>query len=398
MTLKTFSSRNFIHPFPARMAPDVAIDEIARLPSGSAVLDPMMGSGTVLLAANEQGHSATGTDLDPLAVLIASVANAPLEAQSFLALVDEVVRRAATRHITPSDLSWITKGDETEAFIEFWFAEKQRNQLSALSYEVESSIGTHPERDVDALRVCLSKVIITKEMRASLARDTSHSRPHRVAIINSYDVFEGFRKAAQDLLAKHSRFTRTGRIIARRGDAREIFSQDSQFDAIISSPPYLNAIDYLRGHRMALVWLGYKISELRGIRASSVGAERKGCGTGANIDVIVSAFGDISTLSSREKGMIGRYGTDLGKMASEAYRVLRTGGRAIYVIGNSCLKGVYVDNAAALQVAAELSGFRLSKRWERVIPEQSRYLPISEKSGANLSKRMRKEIVLCLEK
>jgi hypothetical protein len=42
-------------------------------------------------------------------------------------------------------------------------------------------------------------MIVTKEMAASLARDTSHSRPHRVADANDYDVFGGSLKSAEKL-------------------------------------------------------------------------------------------------------------------------------------------------------------------------------------------------------
>jgi tRNA G10 N-methylase Trm11 len=33
-----------IHPFPARMAPEIALAATAKLPTGSIVLDPMSGS------------------------------------------------------------------------------------------------------------------------------------------------------------------------------------------------------------------------------------------------------------------------------------------------------------------------------------------------------------------
>lgn len=55
------------------MASDVALNICADLPTGSTVLDPMSGSGTVLRMAAEHGHRALGFDMDPLAVLMARV-------------------------------------------------------------------------------------------------------------------------------------------------------------------------------------------------------------------------------------------------------------------------------------------------------------------------------------
>ena len=57
-----------IHPFPARMAPEIALSEINNLPTSSTILDPMMGSGTVLRVGSTNGHHVIGRDLDPLAV------------------------------------------------------------------------------------------------------------------------------------------------------------------------------------------------------------------------------------------------------------------------------------------------------------------------------------------
>jgi hypothetical protein len=54
------------HPLPARMAPKMALHELMCFPAGSAVLDPMMGSGTDARAALDQRLQASGHDLDPL--------------------------------------------------------------------------------------------------------------------------------------------------------------------------------------------------------------------------------------------------------------------------------------------------------------------------------------------
>lgn len=65
--------RNPIHPFPARMAPGIALEALGEDKAQLRVLDPMAGSGTVLAVARAVGHRAIGVDLDPLAVLLAGV-------------------------------------------------------------------------------------------------------------------------------------------------------------------------------------------------------------------------------------------------------------------------------------------------------------------------------------
>ena len=64
--------REPVHPFPARMAPGIALGVMSDMEE-SLVLDPMMGSGTVLAMARAQGHRGIGFDIDPLAVLISKV-------------------------------------------------------------------------------------------------------------------------------------------------------------------------------------------------------------------------------------------------------------------------------------------------------------------------------------
>ena len=55
--------RHPIHPFPARMAPGIALDALGTTDGPLPVLDPMSGSGTVLAVARAKGHEAFGIDL-----------------------------------------------------------------------------------------------------------------------------------------------------------------------------------------------------------------------------------------------------------------------------------------------------------------------------------------------
>lgn len=58
-----------------------------------------------------------------------------------------------------------------------------------------------------------------------------------------------------------------------QGDARRLPLDDESIDLVVTSPPYLNAIDYMRCSKFSLVWMGYTIESLRHIRSASIGTE-----------------------------------------------------------------------------------------------------------------------------
>jgi hypothetical protein len=257
------------HPFPARMAPDLALASVKRAQDGP-ILDPMCGSGVVLKAAQAAGIEAVGLDVDPLAVLMSRVWTSEPTVDLEGAAADLTARALITR---VRSLDWIDNDPETAAFIEFWFARSQRDDLRRIAKCLQE-MGT--SADADGLRLALSRTIIVKAGGASLANDVSHSRPHRTRMDNDYDVISGIRAAARQVQHALSQDSRSRPSVAvKLGDARRMGGVDNEsIGMIVTSPPYLNAIDYLRGHRMALVWLGHQIGDLRSIRANSVGAER----------------------------------------------------------------------------------------------------------------------------
>jgi DNA modification methylase len=401
-----------IHPFPARMAPEIALEEVASLRPGSLVLDPMAGSGTVVRVAAERGHRALGFDLDPLAVLMAKVWTTPIDVEDLRAVAQGVVKQLKERTCAEVSLPWIDDDQETREFVDYWFAEAQRADLRRLSAglrQVSGPIG-------DVLRIGLSRIIITKDRGASLARDVSHSRPHRVRLDNDFPVIEEFKRSVARLAQRLEEQPPPGNVIVDVGDARHLSAiETSSIDAVITSPPYLNAIDYLRGHRLALVWLGHRVGGLRALRSASIGAECRP-DPGADLDLareLAAPLGPLDQLPRSDRRMIDRYVLDLHTTLLELRRVLRPGGKAVLVVGNSCIRGVFIRNARVVVAVAERVGFDLVKETERALPPNRRYLPPPPResseyrvqsaesgrtetpySALGLEKRMRSETVL----
>src|ERR1043165_1986431 len=166
--------RDPVHPFPARMAPEIALRVMSEF-DRSRVLDPMAGSGTVLALARARRHAGVGFDVAPLAVLIAKVWTRAHD-------VDKV-RNGAHRvlHQSLSDFRNLSLGeaypdgaDETSQFIRYWFDGYARRQLTCLASNIRFE---RCENTRDALWCAFSRLIISKQSGASRAMDLSHSRP-----------------------------------------------------------------------------------------------------------------------------------------------------------------------------------------------------------------------------
>lgn len=388
-----------IHPFPARMAPDIISKWFVELPANSVVLDPMCGSGVVLRQAVAAGHQAYGFDVDPLAVLMSRVWTSGIDISKLPELAERVVQDARRRRSRYTSIPAVASCAETKAFVEYWFAEPQRTMLARISHALLAQREELERHHLDALLLCLSRTIVTKQAGASLAWDVSHSRPHKKRETNDYDVGQGFVRAARrvaDLLSTEF-ISASARI--ERADCRSLnMVKNGSVDAIITSPPYLNAIDYLRGHRLALVWMGFTIPYLRSIRSNAIGTENSGVGSRCDTlaQDIELALPGIAELPQRNRRIVHRYAYDSRAMLIEMRRLLKPGGTLVLVLADSIVRGIEVQSSAIFGRVAAQHGFRPKAREVREIPQDRRYLPIHSSSKA-LARRMKQEIVQVFE-
>lgn len=384
-----------LHPFPARMAPDIALRSLAHFNGSAAVLDPMCGSGTVVIEAARAGHEAVGTDIDPMARLITSVATTVVS--------HDAVLKQGARALQVANSSRVRLGpwncQETEEFARYWFDKPQYLALARLTRSIEEVATDAGHRKV--LQLALSRLIITKSPKASLAADTSHSRPHKVLQSSTFDVLAAFLPAVRRTIAgtPSQPFARNPCVMRR--DARtDNPNFRSRFDLIVTSPPYLNAIDYLRGHRLALIWFGHTIPDLRALRAGSIGSERRAHSpaTTAATVTLAKILRDSPRPERIPAGMITRYAHDLASVAENIEAWLKPGGTAVLVVGDSTLHGNRIPNAAITSDCLAATGLTHLDTVTRTIPANRRYLPANDRAGAKLTKRMKTESVITFTK
>ena len=377
------------------MAPSIAFDELPVSAKPLRVLDPMVGSGTTAVVARAKGHHAIGFDSDPLAVLLSSAWCANARTDNAAGLASDVLAEAKRRYkrLTARESYPAGCDDATKDFVKYWFDRHARIQLRALA----DAIGTSSGRDKAILWCGFSRLIITKSRGASLAMDLSHSRPHKVfdkAPIEPFDEFlSAVRRVAQNMPFKGSPSSLPAARI-KRHDARKLPLDDCSIDFVITSPPYLNAIDYVRCSKFTLVWMGHQVSELQQLRSNNIGSERS-LPTADDIDEVIGAIG-ARALHSRHKGMLQRYVNDLSLVLAEIARVLVPRGRAVFVVGDSTLDSVFIRNSEIIRLVGMSHGLQLTKKVERDLLPSRRYLPPPTSSGGNkaLAERMRQEVIM----
>ena len=395
--------RDSVHPFPARMAPGLALDVIAEGRGPLRILDPMSGSGTVLAVAHSTGHHAVGVDLDPLAVLISRVWTTAIDVEAVQDAAIKVLEHARriftslpTRDAYPKNAD-----SETRKFTRYWFDDYARRQLASLATAIDR---IRDSTTRDTLWCAFSRLIISKQSGASLAMDLSHSRPHRKFKRAPAKPFRKFLSAVSRVTTNcidgRSRICGP-EVQVYEGDARCLDIQDRSVDLVITSPPYLNAIDYLRCSKFSLVWMGYSVGELRRLRSTTVGTE---VGMNARDDEeIQRILFDLKLqpkLPVRQEAILTRYINDMQRAVGETSRVLVGNGRAVYVVGENTVRGTFIRNAMIVEAIANAARLRCTERRARELPANRRYLPPPSKQSetATLDNRLRREVILTFRK
>lgn len=404
-TIQQALGRDPVHPFPARMAPGIALDILTSERDSIRVLDPMMGSGTVLAMARASGHSAIGVDIDPLAVLLARVWTTAVDTSQVKQVAARTLEQAKDTFSKRSvgDAYPRNADEDTRRFIRYWFDNYARRQLASLAEAIQE---TGDNRVRDALWCAFSRLIITKQAGASLAMDLSHSRPHRAFETAPIKPFNKFLAAVDHVLKNCIAKDQSDRGPATRtllGDARDLPIKAGSIDLVLTSPPYLNAIDYMRCSKFSLVWMGYTVGELSSIRTESVGTE---CGDqdardDEGIREIISELRLTPRLSARHEAVLAHYVDDMVQAVGEAARVLSPGGKAVYVVGENTVRGTFIPNAKIMTAVAERSGLNAERRRSRTLPANRRYLPpppAKHLTADSLDTRMRREVILSFSK
>lgn len=207
-------------------------------PPKGLILDPFLGSGTVLYEAARLGFPAFGAEINPAAIAFARVyelSNVP------------TAQRSALLRATEAD-------------------------LSRLVYEDHPLL--HQPTDCEAVETPLERLA-----HAASSAESANRKILLQALVTLLDVF--WNKPGRSLIWAKWKTLRSlvaelpyspAKIRACDCDARRIPLPDSSADFVLSSPPYINVFNYHQQYRASAEILG---ADLLHVARSEIGSNRK---------------------------------------------------------------------------------------------------------------------------
>ena len=352
-----------LHKYPAKFFPELPRWLIKRYSQEDDwILDPFAGSGTTNVEALLSRRNSVGIDVDPFSRFISRVKVTPL-AEKELKLAQKVLLES----ILDYRPSLVTESDFPDfPYRDNWFNKEILLELTYLKKQIQSLSTTDSVKDF--FSVCLSSII-----RAVSNADDNCTRTvirkKLGKLIRPSDALNRFAKSVLTKVPKMVAFSGNypAHIITdfpEDMDARNIKYERNYFDLAVTSPPYVNAVDYPRTHQLEMYWLGFAQDTLTPLKKQNVGTESVSASDYKTLHEIGVPEADrvmanIFEADPRRAFIAFKYLEDMRKNLSEVYKVLRDGGRYVIVVGNNRIRGNLFENWRYLMPIAEGIGFKI---------------------------------------
>lgn len=341
---KTGYATHGLFPYRGKFHPQMvkALINIMGLKPGETVLDPMMGSGTVLIEATLMGIGSIGLDASPFCKFMAQA-----KLDGFAVPLDPI-RQALDRSHAVHKYFRAFIGEPARGIKQRKVPQSQ-SLFEALEDEIEYAVNPRKSLPISGMdnptvqRFLLLAYLDGAGYSERSGRVSSAEQFHSVLARYVFVV----EKIQRVLAGMESELAPSKPL---EGDARRITLDDESIDGILFSPPYSFAIDYLANDAFHLHAL--KV-DIEGLRESMVG---------------------LRGASPREKYEL--YRSDMSRILGECARVLRSGRVCTIVVGtnNNQLSRILGTSPEDVQGIPEMlvekaaaHGLRLVRRIERQI-------------------------------
>ena len=372
------------HRYPAKYIPQLAsrvIKENSKV--GDLVCDPFMGSGTTLVEAVVNGRRAYGTDINPVAVLIAKAKTTAIEPIKLKHEVDSVLGHLQAALYDEKGQTLLThKSFEfnipVHDRIDYWFPEEQKRQLATILGHIKAV----KDHDVQTFLLCSFSNILKgcsrwmmKSVKPTRDKNKSIAFAHRSFVLQTQKMIKKNEELWQ-ILGDHNVECATD-----NRDARKLSLKDGSATLIVTSPPYVTSYEYADLHQLTALWLAYTNS-LKDFRSKFIGSIQKDDGDMHLYSTLAKeTVANLEATDKREALGVERYFFEMQQCFEEMHRVLQRKGRAAIVVGDTDLKKIAIRNGEVFVQTMEKIGFKKYQIIKRPIPSKILPLTRDEKTG-----------------
>ncbi|MBD2003722.1 MULTISPECIES: DNA methylase [Cyanophyceae] len=256
---------------PAKTIPEIPrwfLQKYATMPV--TVLEPFAGSGTTIIEALKHGSSVYWLDYNPLSRLICRVKTTNFSPTKVLEETSKIISDAKGTFKVPETVKFANK--------DFWFQKPVQEGLEILKEHILKA-----ETRIQPLLwlAFASTVRKTSDMNDGMLLAARRSHIEEIPQRDRSDVFRYFQHYVEKAIDAVVEWNAVYQKVL--DNSQELDLQDAKnitgsfkCDAIITSPPYINAIDYVWAAKFELHWLGMvKSDEDRlNLYSREIGTER----------------------------------------------------------------------------------------------------------------------------
>jgi len=377
------------HRYPAKFIPQLVeklIDEYISH-KNAHINDPFMGCGTTIVTAISRGFTASGTDINRIAYFITKTKSTPIEPEYLNKKIEQFISKLKVIN----EKRGILFNDNVEPLIpqkhidriNYWFTEENKNELGKILRVIY-------EEDDESIKnfflVAFSHILKncsiwlqgstkpTRDLKKVPAKPFDALRKHLLKMQKGNDAFY---KVVPDKVRKNINQYLNIAI----DDARKQPVHDETVDLVITSSPYVTSYEYADLHQLSTIWLDLS-DDLIEYKKGFIGTSYKKYENRKLRSLI--AMDIVNKMSKKNKKMakeIEAFFIDMEEVFDESLRILKSGGRCCYVIGNTKLNGIDILNAEVFAESMQYSGFKFDRLIKREIPTKILPQKRDEKTG-----------------
>ena len=304
--------------------------------------DIFCGCGTSALEAKINNKNFWGCDINPVATLIAKVKSENYVQPKLEFYFNEVIEKFSRTNYSPA------KKFSSNERIQFWFEEIQIEKLYNLQRAIRSVIPKG--KYMNFFLVAFSNILkgssrwLTKSIKPTI--DKSKSTKDPIKLFKAQ--FKAMLKAVIECNIEIQSDSQTNII---NQDFLKKQASIPFLDLLITSPPYVTSYEYADLHQLSTLWLGYT-KDFRIFREGTIGSVYHHSVSQDDIDqlspIAKNIYNKLVKAKKSKARSIAKYFIDIKKTISKSHSIINPGGLAIFIIGNTTYKDVYVDNAKYL--------------------------------------------------